>query len=71
MLAALDIILKLAALLGGALNVLDRTGVVSRIIGEHIAAGTTEWTDAQRNEIRKAAIDAKAQADADITAAGG
>lgn len=68
---ALDLILKLMSVLGAALNILDSTGAVSKIIGAHIAAGKAEWTDAERDQIRQAAAAAKAKADADITAAGG
>lgn len=51
------------------LNAVGASGAVSKIIGEHIAAGNDEWTDAEREVIRQALADAKAEAHAAVDAA--
>ncbi len=53
------------------MNAVGASSAVSGIIAGHVQAGTNEWTDAERQQIRQGLADAKAQADADITAAGG
>lgn len=70
-LAIITLITQLEGALVGALNIVGATKAVSDIIGAHIAAGTTTWTDAERQQITDALEAAKTKADAQITAAGG
>lgn len=44
---------------------------VSKILARHVAAGTSAWTDADKQEITDLLASSKAYAAAQITAAGG